>query len=94
MRLAETDHFRPLIPPVVDRIRAKITWGPEMRARKAEDMSELDRPINSCLMPGFAGRSLPEWTARALEEGLAGVCLYGANLPPEGGATAAVAANA
>ena len=67
-----------------------------MRARKAEDMSELDQLVNSCLMPGFAGRSLPEWTARALGEGLAGVCLYGANLPPEGGATdaVAVAANA
>src|SRR4051794_17311061 len=63
-----------------------------MRARKAEDMSELDLLVNSCLMPGFAGRSLPEWTARALGEGLAGVCLYGANLPRDGGASDAVAA--
>ncbi|NYJ06921.1 glycoside hydrolase family 3 protein [Petropleomorpha daqingensis] len=54
-------------------------------------MSELDRLVNSCLLPGFAGRALPEWTVRALGEGLAGVCLYGANLPPEGGAADAVA---
>src|SRR4051794_28117531 len=55
-------------------------------------MTELDRLVNVCLMPGFGGTTLPEWTAEALDHGLAGVCLYGANLPPDGPASAAVAA--
>jgi beta-N-acetylhexosaminidase len=55
-------------------------------------MGELDRLVNSCLLPGFGGSTLPEWTAEALDEGLAGVCLYGANLPPSGPAREAVAA--
>jgi beta-N-acetylhexosaminidase len=55
-------------------------------------MTELDRLVNACLMPAFGGRSLPEWTANALDDGLAGVCLYGANLPPEGDATGTVTA--
>ena len=55
-------------------------------------MAELDRLVNACLMPGFGGAFLPEWTAAALDRGLAGVCLYGANLPREGAARDAVAA--
>ncbi|TYP83656.1 glycoside hydrolase family 3 protein [Blastococcus xanthinilyticus] len=43
-------------------------------------MSELDRLVNSCLMPGFAGATVPDWVRAALDEGLAGVCLYGQNL--------------
>ena len=55
-----------------------------MRARKAEDMSELDRPVHSCLPSGFAAHVLLEWTARAGEEGLAGVCLDSADLRQAG----------
>jgi beta-N-acetylhexosaminidase len=55
-------------------------------------MGELDQLVNACLMPGFGGTVLPEWTAVALADGLAGVCLYGANLPHDGGASGAVAA--
>jgi|1186.fasta_scaffold29997_3 hypothetical protein len=49
-----------------------------MRARKAEAMSELDRLVISCLPSGFAGSALPEWTSQAWDEGLAGICPYGA----------------
>ncbi|MGY1604725.1 glycoside hydrolase family 3 N-terminal domain-containing protein [Geodermatophilus sp. SYSU D00815] len=45
-------------------------------------MSDLDRLVNSCLLPGFAGTTLPEWVRKALDEGLAGICVYGQNLPP------------
>jgi beta-N-acetylhexosaminidase len=58
---------------------------------EAEDMSELDRLVNSWLLPGFAGPVLPEWTADALADDLAGICVYGAHLPREGGAGRAVA---
>ena len=47
-------------------------------------MSELDRLVDACLMPGFAGAELPRWVAAALDDGLAGVCLYGQNLPTDG----------
>jgi beta-N-acetylhexosaminidase len=43
--------------------------------------SEIDRLVNACTMPGFAGPVVPEWALEAVENGLAGVCLYGANLP-------------
>ncbi len=44
-------------------------------------MSEIDRLVNACLMPGFAGPVVPEWIGTALENGLAGICVYGQNLP-------------
>ncbi len=47
-------------------------------------MSEIDRLVNSCLMPGFSGPVVPEWVERALENGLAGICVYGHNLPATG----------
>ncbi|MGY1813928.1 glycoside hydrolase family 3 protein [Blastococcus sp. SYSU D00820] len=54
-------------------------------------MGTVERLVDACLMPGFAGARLPRWVGQALEEGMAGVCLYGANLvpvdgPPETGA--------
>ncbi|WP_116449448.1 glycoside hydrolase family 3 N-terminal domain-containing protein [Blastococcus litoris] len=49
-------------------------------------MSELDHLVNACLMPGFAGPAVPGWVAGALDEGLAGVCLYGQNLVGAGSA--------
>ena len=48
-------------------------------------MSEIDRLVNACLLPGFAGGDVPpEWVHDALQEGLAGVTIYGANLVGEG----------
>ena len=47
-------------------------------------MSEIDRLVNSCLMPGFAGPVVPEWVENALSNGLAGICVYGQNLPGAG----------
>jgi beta-N-acetylhexosaminidase len=43
-------------------------------------MSELDGLVNACLMPGFAGPAVPEWVEAALDDGLAGICVYGQNL--------------
>jgi beta-N-acetylhexosaminidase len=43
-------------------------------------VSELDRLVRACLLPGFAGGVLPAWVEDGLREGLAGVCLYGQNL--------------
>lgn len=34
----------------------------------------------STLLPGFDGPTLPEWLARRMRAGLAGVCLFGANI--------------
>ena len=47
-------------------------------------MSEIDRLINGCLMPGFDGPRVPEWVGEALGNGLAGICVYGHNLPGAG----------
>ena len=47
-------------------------------------MSGIDHLVNACLMPGFAGPVVPEWVERALENGLAGICVYGQNLPSGG----------
>ncbi|GAB3320274.1 glycoside hydrolase family 3 N-terminal domain-containing protein [Geodermatophilus aquaeductus] len=43
-------------------------------------MSELDDLVDSCLVPGFSGPEVPGWVADALGRGMAGVCVYGANL--------------
>ncbi|MBX5447471.1 MAG: glycoside hydrolase family 3 protein [Acidothermus cellulolyticus] len=41
--------------------------------------------VNSCLLPGFAGGDqLPDWVRRALDQGLAGVAIYGHNLVDDG----------
>ncbi|GMA24605.1 beta-N-acetylhexosaminidase [Luteimicrobium album] len=50
---------------------------------------ELDRLAASVLLPGFVGRSVPAWLARALDGGLAGVVLFAQNLDPEDPAQAA-----
>lgn len=48
-------------------------------------MSEIDRLVNACLLPGFAGGDVPpEWVHDALRNGLAGVAIYGANLVDDG----------
>ncbi len=43
-------------------------------------MSDLRRLAASVLMPGFVGTTVPDWLGRHLEEGLAGVCLFGHNI--------------
>ncbi|MFF0742183.1 glycoside hydrolase family 3 protein [Streptomyces sp. NPDC004111] len=41
--------------------------------------------VNACLMPAYDGRTPPDWIKRALDQGLAGVGLFGTNLLPPGG---------
>ncbi|MET9290895.1 glycoside hydrolase family 3 N-terminal domain-containing protein [Streptomyces sp. NPDC003077] len=41
--------------------------------------------VNACLMPAYAGRTPPEWILRALDQGLAGVGLFGTNFPAASG---------
>ncbi|MDQ1485973.1 MAG: beta-N-acetylhexosaminidase [Actinomycetota bacterium] len=54
-------------------------------------MSELDRLVNACLLPGFAAGDVPPaWVHEALENGLAGVVIYGTNLV-DGGAISRIA---
>jgi beta-N-acetylhexosaminidase len=43
-------------------------------------MPELDDLVDACLVPGFAGDRVPDWVHAALGRGMAGVCVYGANL--------------
>ncbi|WP_336033406.1 glycoside hydrolase family 3 protein [Geodermatophilus sp. FMUSA9-8] len=43
-------------------------------------MPELHDLVDACLVPGFAGDTVPGWVRAALERGMAGVCVYGANL--------------
>ena len=43
-------------------------------------MSELERLASSCIFPGFAGPTVPEWLRRQLAEGLGGVVLYAWNV--------------
>lgn len=43
-------------------------------------VSEVDRLVNACLLPGFHGELPPGWVAELLGEGLAGVTVYGHNL--------------
>ena len=48
-------------------------------------MSEIDRLVNACLLPGFAGGDVPpEWVHQGLLDGLAGVAIYGTNLVADG----------
>src|SRR5690606_24943376 len=39
------------------------------------------RLIDAVLVPGFAGTTPPDWLRRALDNGLAGVCWFGHNVP-------------
>ncbi len=38
------------------------------------------RQAAGVLLPGFAGATLPDWVARRVAEGMAGVCLFGENI--------------
>lgn len=41
----------------------------------------VSRLVDRVLMPGFNGTSLPDWLARALDDGLGGVLFFAHNLP-------------
>jgi beta-N-acetylhexosaminidase len=41
---------------------------------------EVARLASGVLMPGFSGTEVPDWLARAAQEGLGGVCLFAANV--------------
>ena len=43
-------------------------------------MSDLERLASSCIFPGFAGPTVPDWVRRRLDEGLGGVVLYAWNV--------------
>ncbi|MGZ4469079.1 MAG: glycoside hydrolase family 3 protein [Nocardioidaceae bacterium] len=40
----------------------------------------LRRLAASVVLPGFTGTTVPDWLARGLDDGLAGVCLFGQNV--------------
>ncbi|MFI5617160.1 glycoside hydrolase family 3 protein [Streptomyces sp. NPDC051567] len=48
-------------------------------------MSTVSTLVNACLMPAYDGRVPPDWVLRALDEGIAGVGLFGTNLLSSGG---------
>ncbi|MEV7109928.1 glycoside hydrolase family 3 protein [Streptomyces anulatus] len=48
-------------------------------------MDHLTRLVNSCLLPAYGGATPPDWLKRALDDSLAGIVLYGANLGLLGG---------
>ncbi|MET9605001.1 glycoside hydrolase family 3 N-terminal domain-containing protein [Streptomyces sp. NPDC006512] len=47
-------------------------------------MSTATTLVNACLLPAYDGRTPPGWILRALDEGLAGVGLFGTNLRSTG----------
>ena len=53
-------------------------------ARSATD-PRVRRLAASVLMPGFVGTSVPDWLRQAVEDGLGGVCLFGANVVDDRG---------
>ncbi len=48
----------------------------------------LRRLAAGVVLPGFVGTTVPDWLHRALEEGLAGVCLFGQNVTDDAQVTA------
>ncbi|MBP2411716.1 beta-N-acetylhexosaminidase [Arthrobacter stackebrandtii] len=45
--------------------------------------ADLARLINSVILPGFVGTTVPQWLASALRNGLAGVVFFGHNIDPD-----------
>ncbi|WP_433279322.1 glycoside hydrolase family 3 protein [Pseudonocardia xinjiangensis] len=43
-------------------------------------MSTDRRLVDAVLLPGFTGTTVPDWLARAVDDGLAGVCVFAANV--------------
>lgn len=52
----------------------------------------LRRLAAGVVLPGFVGTTVPDWLRRALEQGLAGVCLFGQNVDDDAQVTALGAA--
>lgn len=50
-------------------------------------MSDLGQVARSVLMPGFEGRTAPDWLKKAIDDGLGSVCYFGHNISPEPGDT-------
>ena len=50
-------------------------------------MTDVRRLAHSVMLGSFAGSEVPDWLAPAYADGLAGICLYGANLDAEGDVT-------
>jgi beta-N-acetylhexosaminidase len=38
--------------------------------------------VSAVLLPGFTGTAVPDWLARAIDDGLAGVCVFAGNVGP------------
>jgi len=51
-----------------------------LRTAAEPEWTDLHRQIAATLLPGFAGTTLPEWLAKRLRDGLAGVCVFGGNI--------------
>ncbi|MEJ7635282.1 glycoside hydrolase family 3 N-terminal domain-containing protein [Aeromicrobium sp.] len=47
-------------------------------------MTELRRLAHAVILGAFSGPVVPAWLAPAYADGLAGICLYGNNIPPSG----------
>ncbi|HET6257582.1 MAG TPA: glycoside hydrolase family 3 N-terminal domain-containing protein [Pseudonocardia sp.] len=45
-------------------------------------MSSDARLVDAVLLPGFTGEAVPDWLARAVDGGLAGVCVFAPNVGP------------
>ena len=45
--------------------------------------ADLPRLINSVILPGFVGTTVPQWLEGALADGLAGVVYFGHNIDPD-----------
>jgi beta-N-acetylhexosaminidase len=43
-------------------------------------MTDLSRLVEGVLLPGFSGTVVPDWLARAVDGGLAGVCVFAPNV--------------
>ncbi|WP_219418136.1 glycoside hydrolase family 3 protein [Pseudonocardia nigra] len=46
-------------------------------------MTSDERLVDGVLLPGFTGARIPDWLARAVDGGLAGVCLFSSNVGPD-----------
>jgi beta-N-acetylhexosaminidase len=46
-------------------------------------MTTDEELVNAVLLPGFTGTAVPDWLARATDAGLAGVCVFAANVGPD-----------
>lgn len=55
----------------------------EAASVSTEIPADLPRLINSVILPGFVGTTVPKWLEGALRDGLAGVVYFGHNIDPD-----------